>query len=179
MNPDERAEPHSFCFMREEREDFPQGNTVCSSITFTSSVLSLPRKREGLFMCPTEQLMCNGDVRSRRPVGMVAIWKQAACSCQASAHPGYSFGAHIEHPPGRAHNDSLVLKPITKAGFHPLEHSGQQCLLTPILRNLPALGLKCSGQARGYANWPSIHPVSIYRGTSSFQGFKDAKVNKI
>lgn len=35
----------------------------------------------------------------------------------AAAHPGYSFDGHIKHPPGRAHNDSLVLKPIPNAGF--------------------------------------------------------------
>lgn len=141
---------------KEEREDFPRGNTVCFSIAFTSSVLSLPREREDLFMCPTEQLMCNGDVCPRRLVDMAAIWQQAAFSCQASAHAGHSFGVHIEHPSGRAHTDSLVLKPIPNAGFPATGASWPATPLHSHPQKLASLGLKCRGQASGCANWASI-----------------------
>lgn len=82
-----------------------------------SSVLSLPRQRAGLFLRLTEQLMCNGDVCSGCPLGMAAIWKQAAGFRQASAHLVYGFAAWIKHPLEMACNDSLLLKPIAKSRF--------------------------------------------------------------
>lgn len=86
-------------------------------LLFRSSVLSLPRQREGLFLCLTEQRMCNGDVCFRCPLGMAAIWKQAAGFRQASAHLVYGFNGWIKHPLEMACNDSLLLKPIAKSRF--------------------------------------------------------------
>lgn len=58
----EQSQTH-FVAWGERRERIFHRATLCFCIAFTSSVLSLPRKREGLFMCPTEQLMCNEDMR--------------------------------------------------------------------------------------------------------------------
>lgn len=55
---------------------------------------------------------------------------------------------------------------------HPREHPGQQRLCTPILRNSPALGLKCRGQASGCANWPSIQSTFM-------EGLLASKVLKV